>query len=65
MKMLNVRFSDAQQIKLDEIASYLGMSNSDIARAALFIGLNEIKSIANKDSDRGIEFASLNAVKAK
>jgi len=65
MKMLNVRFSESQQLKVDDIASLLGMSNSDIARAALYIGLNEIKAIASKDTDRGIEFASLNAVKAK
>ena len=65
MKMLNVRFSESQQLKVDDIAKLLGMSNSDIARAALYIGLNEIKAIASKDTDRGIEFASLNAVKAK
>lgn len=65
MKMLNVRFSESQNLKVDEIAKLLSMSNSDIARAALYIGLNEIKAIASKDTDRGIEFASLNAVKAK
>lgn len=65
MKMLNVRFSEAQQLKVDDIAKTLGMSNSDISRAALYIGLNEIASIASKNTDRGIEFASLNAVKAK
>lgn len=65
MKMLNVRFGDSQVLKVDDIASTLGMSNSDIARAALYIGLNEINAIASKDKDRGIEFASLNAVKAK
>lgn len=65
MKMLNVRFGDSQVLKVDDTASVLGMSNSDIARAALYIGLNEINAIAGKDKDRGIEFASLNAVKAK
>lgn len=65
MKMLNVRFSEAQQLVIDDVASTLNMTNSDIARAALYIGLNEIKAIASKDTDRGIEFASLNAVKAK
>ena len=65
MKMLNVRFSESQHLAVDDIANTLNMSNSDIARAALYIGLNEIKAIASKDTDRGIEFASLNAVKAK
>lgn len=65
MKMLNVRFSEAQHLTVDDVANALNMTNSDIARAALYIGLNEIKAIASKDTDRGIEFASLNAVKAK
>lgn len=65
MKMLGVKFSDSQHLKLDDIATMLGMSKTDIARAALYIGLNEILSLSSKDVDRGIEFASLNAVKAK
>lgn len=65
MKMLGVKFSDTQHLKLDDVAELLGMSKTDIARAALYIGLNEILAIASKDADRGIEFASLNAVKAK
>lgn len=65
MKQLNVRFSDTQRLKLSDIATTLNMNDSDIARAALYIGLNEITSMASKDTDRGIEFASLNAVKAK
>ena len=65
MKVLNVRFSNSQHLKVDDISELLNMTNSDIARAALYIGLNEIMSIASKDTDRGIEFASLNAVKAK
>lgn len=65
MKQLNVRFGDAQRLKLSDIAVNLSMSESDIARAALYIGLNEITSMASKNTDRGIEFASLNAIKAK
>ena len=65
MKQLNVRFSEAQKLKLSDIASTLNMSDSEVARAALYIGLNEITSIASKNTDRGIEFTSLNAIKAK
>jgi len=65
MKQLNVRFSESQSLKVSDLSDKLTMSSSDIARAALYIGLNEIMSLASKDVDRGIEFASLNAVKAK
>ena len=65
MKQLNVRFSETQRLKLSSIASSLNMIDSDVARAALFIGLNEIESTVNKSIDRGIEFTSLNAIKAK
>ncbi len=65
MKQINVRFGEAQRLKLSDMASTLGMSESDVARAALYIGLNEITSMASINTDRGIEFASLNAVKAK
>ena len=65
MKQLNVRFGEAQRLKLSDIASTLGMSESDVARSALYIGLNEITSMASINTDRGIEFTSLNAIKAK
>ena len=65
MKQLNIRFADAQRLRLSDVSGLLKMSESEIARAALYIGLNEIVSMANKDVDRGIEFTSLNAVKAK
>ena len=65
MKILGVTFSDSQQMKIGEIADLLGLSKSDVARAALYVGLNEVLAIASKDLDRGIEFASLNAVKSK
>ncbi len=65
MKMLGVKFSDTQHLSIDDVAKLLGMNKTDISRAALYIGLNEIKAIASADVDRGIEFASLNAVKAK
>ena len=65
MKMLGVKFSESQLLKVSEISELLGMNKTDIARAALYIGVNEILSMSSKDLDRGIEFASLNAVKAK
>lgn len=65
MKQLNVRFSDTQALKVSDISELLNMSSSDVARAAMYIGLNEIMALASKDTDRGIEFTSLNAVKAK
>lgn len=65
MKQINVRFSETQRLRLSDISGKLNMIDSDVARAALFIGLNEIVSMTSKDVDRGIEFASLNAIKAK
>lgn len=65
MKQLNIRFGDAQRLRLNDVSGLLKMSESEIARAALYIGLNEIISMAGKGVDRGIEFTSLNAVKAK
>ena len=65
MKQLNVRFSDAQVLKVSDISELLNMNSSDVARAALYIGLNEIMSMASANTDRGIEFTSLNAIKAK
>ena len=65
MKMLNVRFSDTQTLKLNEYAGLLNMSVSDVARAALHAGLKEIAVNSAQSIDRGIEFTSLNAVKAK
>jgi len=65
MTPINVRFGDTQKLKLDDIANSLGMGYSEVARAAMYIGLKEIIALAANDVDRGIEFTSLNAVKAK
>ena len=65
MQPINIRFGDTQRLKLDDVANVLGMSYSEVARAALYIGLKEIMALSANDVDRGIEFTSLNAVKSK
>ena len=65
MEKLNVRFGDTQKLKLDDVAGVLGINQSDVARAALYIGLKEILALASTNKDRGAEFTLLNALRAK
>ena len=65
MKPLAIRFSETQRLKLDDISGVLGMSYSEVARAAMYIGLKEIIALSSVDVDRGLEFAAINSAKAK
>lgn len=64
MKPLDIRFSETQKLQISDLAELLMVSKSEVARAALLIGLAEIRATAAQDKLRGIEVVKLNAVKA-
>ena len=65
MKVLNVRFSDVAHLTIDDMTAVTGANVSEIARAAMYIGLMEIKALAARDVARAQEFVAINNLKAK
>lgn len=65
MKMLNVRFSDAQQLKIEDVVETIGVDFSKVSRAAMRIGIQEILASASVDKDRAKELVMINDALSK
>jgi len=65
MKMLPVKFSDTQALKLKDAVDVLGIDNSKVARAALRLGLNQVMALASRDLDKAIDLLLINDVRSK
>ena len=65
MEKLNVRFSETQKLKIDDVSGSLEMNSSDIARAAMFLGLQQIMSLGSIDAIKGRELVVINNFRAK
>ena len=65
MKVLNVRFSDTQQLKIKDVSSVVDMDYSKVARAAMKLGLNQIQALASRDLDKAIDLVLINDARAK
>lgn len=65
MKMLPVKFSDTQALKIKDMVEVVGIDNSKVARAALRLGLMQIESLAARDIDKAIDLVLINDVRSK
>ncbi len=63
--MLNVRFSETQQLKIEDVVDALGVDFSKVSRAAIRIGIQEIISIASVDKERAKELVMINDALSK
>ena len=65
MKPLDIRFSETQQIQVSDLSDVIGTTKSDIARAALALGMAQIKELAARKIESAQELVAINAFKAK
>ncbi len=65
MKPLNIRFSETQQLQVSDLSDTIGTTQSDIARAALALGMQQIKELASRKLDSAQELVAIQAFKAK
>ena len=65
MKPLNIRFSETQQLQVSDLSDAIGTTQSDIARAALALGMQQIKELASRKLDSAQELVAIQAFKAK
>lgn len=65
MKPLNVRFPDKQVLQISDLMDCLGMNQTDVSRAALALGLQQIREIAARSNKSAVELVAVEAVRAK
>lgn len=65
MKQLPVRFNEKQTSQLSDLVETLGVSTTDAARAALALGMQQIKELAARNPESAQELIAINAFKAK
>ena len=65
MEKINVRFPEKQVMQISDLMSCLGLKQSEVARAALSLGMNQIKELAARDIGKASELVILNDAKAK
>jgi len=65
MKMLPVKFSDTQMVKIKDVVEVVGIDTSKVARAALRLGLIQIQALAARDLDKAVDLVLINDVRSK
>lgn len=65
MKMLPVKFSDTQALKIKDVKEVTGIDSSKISRAALRLGLNQIQALAARDLEKAIDLILINDARSK
>lgn len=65
MKMLNVRFSDAQRLKIDDTSNAVDLDFSKVSRAAMRLGIQQIITLAAQDPEKAKELVLINDAMSK
>ena len=65
MKVLPVRFSDVAHLNVDDLSEATNASFSDVSRAALYLGLQQIKVLAAADVEKAQELIAISNLRAK
>jgi len=65
MKMLPVKFSETQALKIRDVVSMIGIDNSKVARAAMKLGIAQILALAARDVDKAKDLVLINDARSK
>lgn len=63
MKQLGVQHPDSQILQLSDLMDALGTKQSDTVRAALYLGMQQIKELAERDNEKAQELVAMTAFK--
>lgn len=63
MKQIGVQYPDGQILQLNDLVSCLGTKQSDLARAAMYLGMQQIKELAARDKTSAQELVAITAFK--
>jgi hypothetical protein len=65
MKMLPVKFSETQLLKIKDVVGVVDIDTSKVARAALRLGLMQIQSLAARDIEKARDLVLVNDARSK
>lgn len=65
MKKLEILFTSKQHLNIDDLMTVLGSNKSQLARAAMELGLNQIKELAARNTESAQELVAMSDFKAK
>ena len=65
MKKLDVLFSDTQKLTIKDLAGLINLNQSQIARAAMQLGLQHIKNATSKNSESGADMVIIEDAKGR
>ena len=65
MKQLAVRFSDAQDLKISDLSEVVNTKYSNVARAAMKLGLEQITTLAAVDLEKARDLVLIADARAK
>ena len=65
MKIIGVKFSDVQVLKMEDAVDVVGIDKSKIARAAMRLGIQQILALAARDVDKAKELVLINEAKSR
>ena len=65
MKQIGVKFSEVQRLLLTDVSDSIGANLSDVARAAMYLGMLQIRTLASVDTEKASELVAINNFKAK
>lgn len=65
MKKLEILFTKKQHLNIDDLMNVLGSNKSQLARAAMELGLNQIKELASRNTESAQELVAMNDFKSK
>lgn len=65
MKKLNVVFPEKQILSISDMSDAIDTNSSIIARAALALGINQLKELAARSPEKAKELAIITDAKAK
>lgn len=65
MKKLEILFTSKQHLNIDDLMAVLGSNKSQLARAAMELGLNQIKELASRNTESAQELVAMSDFKSK
>ena len=65
MKKLEILFTNNQHLSIDDLMDVLGSNKSQLGRAAMQLGLQQIKELASRNVESAQELVAMSDFKAK
>ena len=65
MKKLEILFGQTQHLSISDLMDSLGANKSEVSRAAMHLGLMQIKELAARDKQSAQELVAMNDFKSK